>query len=207
MRKKIVKNYENLRNHIVDTTALTAICNPLLSISENVLMGLSDSTSISNRINGSIIFYLGAGSAFSKGRDLYNNIFNVKEDSKYKILHESIWGTLFGAGINSVITAVNSPNLEDVVSGGIAGAIIGSVTGFPSGYFIDLYRDLTGITSSERMPEKIKDLSKSVKIGIATGLMVASIASMTAIYYTTPDNFQGLSNYLTPFINNVNQKL
>lgn len=197
MEKGIMrKSYEKVRSHVVDTTAVLVASNPIFTLSENVLSGMSDKLSIDNRINGSLLFYLGAGFLFSKGREVYNRLLNIKEDSKYKGLYDVVWGTIFGAGFNAAVTATNSQSLEDIAAGAFAGAITGSVTGFPAGYSIDTFRDFTGISPSERLPEKVKGFSRKAKKGLAVGLIAASLAFMSGVYKATPKDFKGINSYI-----------
>ncbi len=199
MDSVIGKIYEKVRDHVVDTTAVLVASNPLFTISENILSGMSDELSIDNRIKGSLLFYFGAGFLFSKSRDMYNKLLNVKEDSRYKGLHDTLLGAIFGAGFNAMITATNSQSLEDITAGAFAGFIPGSITGFPVGYAIDTFRDFTGITSSKRIPERIRNLPKKVKNTLAIGLVAVSLAFMSGVYNATPRDFRGVNGYVRDY--------
>lgn len=195
-KKSIGRIYGYVKRHIVDTTGVLVTSNPLFTISENVIGGMPDEVSMANRIDGSILFYLGAGSIFSKGRDFYYKLLNI-ENSKYKGVHDAAFGAMFGALFNGAVTATNTQSLEDIAAGAVAGAITGSITGVPAGYAIDTFRDLTDINTSKRLPPKIRNLPSKLKKCLAVGLIAASIGLMGGIYKATPENFQGLKGYIS----------
>lgn len=187
--------YEKVRNHIVDTTAILVASNPIFTISENVISGMSDKLSLANRINGSALFYLGAGYVFAKGRDFYYDLLKIDKDSKLKGFHDAVWGTIYGALFNGAVTATNVQSLDEIVVGAVSGALTGGIAGAPSGYAIDAFRDLTDVNPSERLPKKIRNLPSKIKKGIVAGVIAASIGLTGGIYKATPENYQGLKGY------------
>lgn len=72
------------------------------------------------------------------------------------------------------------------------------VLGVPRGYFIDLFRDLSGIQESARIPEKIKNLKPRYKKGLIALLTASSLAITCGIYSLTPDK----SMFYDRFISN-----
>ena len=57
-----------------------------------------------------------------------------------------------------------------------------------------MYRDLTGINESARVPKYVRNKSSSFKLGLATAITIASIALTAGIYKITPDKEKVILN-------------
>jgi hypothetical protein len=205
--------------HVVDSTAICAIANPILAILEtqggtilNPLLNpinlhaqnLSDEVSINARIIATIATYAGIGSAISKGRDYSRRAFHVTSASseRSKGMHD----TLFLAAFNGVTTpalyyASGARGVTEIASGAAVATIFGLVAGMPMGKAIDTYRNLTNLQQQATEPERTllleqtkKPLHKTVRYGIVAALTAASIALTGAIYHVTPDRELALTS-------------
>lgn len=176
--------------HVVDTTSALATTNPIFSIFEIGVAGMSDEVSINARIFASIIGYLGLGSLISRGRDFYRKVFKVKDTISERVqwVHDTVYLTAVNFLIAPAIYSVSEADLKQIVYGTLSCMGLSLVNGYILGGSYDIGRDLTGLKESKRLPEKIRKLPKKTKIGIAISLLAALVALNGAIYKITPDN-------------------
>lgn len=178
MRKRLLE-------HVVDTTAIVNVGNPVLSILETQLFGLSDQVSINSKFIGMTLGYLGLGSVYSKGRDLYNKLFGINENTSKVV--RGIYDTAFSLGYGFVVLSgiyflSGQRDPSTLIFASLSGAVSSLILGIPYGYSIDLTRDLTGIKESNRVPDFIKKQNPYLKKGIAISLTAAS-ALLTYGYF------------------------
>ncbi len=142
--KMLRKKSSWLKSHILDTTALLLLTSPLFAFIELYFAGLMPSVSLKNRLYAAILFYLGAGYAFSYLRELYFSLFFYSEASKKSgfgfLLKDMAFGSAFGLAFNFIISYFSSGILLEALKGAIAGAIFGSAAGMLSGIAIDCSR-------------------------------------------------------------------
>lgn len=191
------KLVDNLKQHVVDSTALLVESNPLYCALEVGIAGMSVATSMNARILATGIAYAGVGSLLSKGRDLSRKLFKITDQTKERIqcIHDIGYTAAFNLVTCPPMYAVSQTLAgEDIdpikiAIGTLAGTIFGSINGPPMGYAVDTFRDLSGIRKCNRLsyPNFLKGQSSKVKKVILTGLVGASIGTMGLIYSLTPN--------------------
>jgi len=62
---------KRLKEHFIDSTSGLVASTPIFATFETVVAGLSDEVSLNARLLAVGLTYLGMGSVFAKGRDLY----------------------------------------------------------------------------------------------------------------------------------------
>lgn len=189
MGKKLEKIYEFGKTHIVDSTGLLAVTNPIFATFENVFLGMSDEVSLNARLFATGITYAGMGSLFSRGRDLSRKLFNVKDTSKEGIqfVHDTGYAVALNAIVSPIMYATAGADSDEILKGTITAMAMSPLIGYVSGYAIDCFRDLTGIEKSERIPKKITNLTSKKKKGLAGLLVAGLVAANYGIYEATPD--------------------
>lgn len=195
--KGIKRVMDNLKYHIIDSTACLAEASPVFSIFEVGVAGLSDATSINARLLSAGLFYGGLGYLFAKGRDLSRKIFRITDKTKEKIqyVHDAAYAGVFTLVTSPPIYAVSQAlagediDLTKIAIGTATATLLGGANGSPVGYTIDVFRDLSGIKECNRpsYPNFIKKQSSKVKKGILAGMIAASIGLMWLTYSLTPD--------------------
>ncbi len=191
MKGKLRKTVDWLKYHVVDTTSLLTISNPLYSLFETTISGMSDEVSINARVFVAKISYLGIGSLYARGRDLSRRIFKITKESSEKTqqIHDSLYSALFNTMFAPPVYMYSGADRKEVLIGGCVAALFGLVSGPLMGWGIDVGRDLTGLGKCERKtyPSFIKKRGKMIKKGLATASITASIGLMGLIYNLTPD--------------------
>ncbi len=142
-----------LKSHLVDSTAIMLITNPILAILEITICGMSNEVSIHSRIVATLMTYLGMGFIISKGRDFSRKLFRLTCNTKGLIqgLHDSFYLATINLILPPIVYFIaGSRDLGEIVSGTITTIIIGLISGAIIGYSIDIFRDLTNIKKSER---------------------------------------------------------
>lgn len=74
-----------LKYHVIDSTALLAASNPIYSVFETCIAGMSDSVSINARLVATGLSYLGMGTMFARGRDFSRRLFKITDKTKERI--------------------------------------------------------------------------------------------------------------------------
>lgn len=189
---------ENLKQHVVDTTAILAESTPIFAAYETALAGMSDEVSINARLIAAGLGYVGFGSLLTRGRDLWRSKFNITDETKEKIqvLHDTLYLGAFNlVGGPLLYYASGSRDPKEIAIGTALAIGVGSVNGAPLGYAVDTFRDLIGLKECNResYPNIVKKQSSRVKKGIAAGLVAASIGATAGIYGLTSDDKQDLS--------------
>ena len=83
--------------------------------------------------------------------------------------------------------ASGAHDIKQIIGGTVTGVAFGLLCGNLAGYNIDMFRDLTGVKESTRVPKFIRNKSSRMKLGLAALITAASIALTGAIYKATPD--------------------
>jgi len=190
---KYAKIKNVLKYHIVDSTALLTFSNPIFSVMETIVSGMSDAESIKSRESIAGLTYLGLGYLYGKGRDLSRKIFKINDQTKEKIqyVHDAVYSAAFNAALSPLIyhflAGVDDP--RKIALGTMSTIGYSLLLGAPMGYSVDVLRDLTGLKKCERKSYQqiIQNKSSKTKKFIAAGLIAASIAAMAAVYSLTPD--------------------
>ncbi|MFC1682124.1 hypothetical protein ACFL0X_00735 [Nanoarchaeota archaeon] len=175
----------SLKLHLVDTTAMLSASNPIYSGFEVFFAGMNNMVSINARGIASGLAYLGLGSLFARGRDLSRRLFRVTDRTRERIQYLHDMG--YTATMNLLLAppiylASGETDIKKIAMGtGIAMAF-STVTGWPMGYAVDNFRDLIGLQESERVSNKIREQSPSVKKGLAALVTAGSVGLMAGIY-------------------------
>jgi len=179
-----------LVKHVVDTTALNTTANPLLGSLEVTLFQMTDDNSLDARLFATKWGYLGLAAAFSKGRDVSKNYFNITDESneRDKKAHDAKYAIAFNT-VFAPIMYWGEPDIGKFAAGVGTVMALSPFLGMVGGYSIDVFRDLTGLENSERVPNLIQKQRPSIKKGLAAFVTAASVAIMVGIYAWTPSNF------------------
>ena len=193
--KKLDKIKDTLKYHFVDSTSLLVESTPFFVAFEVGLAGMSDELSLNARLFAAgLTYFAGMGLAYSKGRDLYRKLLNVKETAEERIqtIHDAIYtGLIFNTVVAPLIyLGAGSRDPKEIAIGTAAAVVFGGINGPFLGYAIDIGRDLTGLKNSERpsYPKKVRSLGSKTKKGLAALLTGSAIALTAGIYSITPDN-------------------
>lgn len=174
-----------IKTHLVDSTALSIVSNPVFSAFETMVAGMSNENSIHARMVGTGLTYAGMGRLFTKGMDLSRKLFKIKSETPERIkqLHDAAYATAYNIVISPAFYYVAGVrDFKQIAIGTAAAAGLALVAGGPMGYAVDAYRDLTCIKESERLPSIIKNQGRTTKAGLAGLLAAASIGAMALIY-------------------------
>ncbi len=184
---------EFLRNHIIDSTTMLTESTPIYAAYEKLLVGMSDDVSINARVYAAGLLYGGLGFALAKGRDLSRNMFKITDKTKeiIQISHDFAYLAAFNLVTSPLLYyASGSRDPLEIAWGSALAVGVGAANGIPLGYAVDLFRDLTGIKKSERVPTKIRNLGSKTKRGLATLALAGSIVLTAGIYAITPDKIE-----------------
>ena len=187
------KMYEGLKRHIVDSTAILSVANPIFSALETMVIGMSNEISINAKIVGSISAFSGLGSLIAKGRDISRGLFGIDEKTSEKKqgLHDALYNAIINLAIAPLTyLASGERNFKKIAIGTAIAAGTGIVSGWPIGYSIDAFRDLTGISPSERLPNLVKKQKPRTKLGLAALITALSIGAMATIYTLNPHKYE-----------------
>lgn len=197
--KYVKETVNNLKYHIVDSTALLASSHPIFSAFETMVVGMSDDVSINAKVYLTGLTYAGLGYITSRGRDLSRRLFNITDKTKERI--QSLHDSAYLAAINlplgiGLYTLAGETDIKKITIGTGIGMTFGAFMGPWVGYAIDSYRDLTGLKTCERRvyPNIIRNLRPRTKKCLAVVLTAASIGAMGLIYSLTPDNSEIVMN-------------
>ncbi len=190
--KTIKKIKNNLKYHLVDSTAMIAESTPIFAVFETGLAGMSDDVSINARLLSIGLAYSGMSYAYTKGRDLSRKLFKIKETAKEKIqiLHDTFYLGAFSLAVApAVYFASGIRNPKEIIIGTAGAIAIGLINGAPMGYTVDLFRDLTGLKNCERpsYPTSLKRLNSKTKKSLVVLLTAGAIALTAGVYYLTSD--------------------
>ncbi len=190
--KTINKIINNLKNHLVDSTAMLAESTPVFAAFETGIAGMSDEVSINARLFATGTTYLGIGYAYAKGRDLSRELFKIKETTKEKIqsLHDAVYSGAFNLFFAPIMYSVSGArDIKEIAIGTAGGIALGLVNGAPMGYAVDLFRDLTGLKDCERpsYPNSLKKQNSKTKKSLAVLFTAGAIALTAGIYALTSD--------------------
>lgn len=180
---------ESVKKHLVDSTAIYASSTPIYTLFENVVLGMSDNVSMSARATTGVLTYLGMGFAISKGRDISKGLFGIDNSSsgRAQTFHDAAYLTGFTTVVSPFVYAVSGASLEENVAGTLTAMALAIPVGPIIGYAVEVFRDLTEIEESRRVPETIKRAPPTIKRCIAGALVAAFLGSAGLIYYVTPD--------------------
>lgn len=191
------KVVDNLKQHVVDSTALLAESTPVFAAFEVGIAGMSDATSMNARMLAAGIAYAGVGYLFGKGRDLSRKVFKITDQTKERTqhIHDVGYTAAFNLAISPPMYAISQTlagediDLTKIAIGTAAATAFGAVNGSPMGYAVDVFRDLSGVRECNRpsYPKFLKKQSAKVKKGILAGLIGASIGVAGLIYSMTPN--------------------
>ena len=183
----------NLQLHLIDSTTMISIGNPISAAMEIELAGMSDEISIKARLIATTLTYAGFGSVVSRLRDLWRKGFKITDATKERIqfIHDTVYLTAFNSVFSPIFYYVSgSRDLKEITIATVAAAGLSLSLGGVAGYAIDGFRDLTGIKECNRKsyPGIIRRQSSKVKKGLAALVVAGSLGITAGIYGLTSDN-------------------
>lgn len=208
-----VKSYatpEKLKYHLSDSTAMIAEATPVFAAFETGIAGMTDGASLNARIIGTILGYVGMGSAYGKGRDAWRKLFKITDRTRERIqyAHDIAYTAAFNIIVGPVIYLISGVrNIEEIIIGTACAAVFGAVNGGPLGYAVDAFRDLSGVKPCERKsyPDAIRKQPSKVKKWIIVGAMAAMIGITSMVYSFVPN--RNVMQYITKPKPVVEQKI
>jgi len=181
----VERKLEEIKKHIVDTTAGLTISLPIIASLETLVLGINTETSYHARFTSSCLAYLGLGSLFSRGRDQFRRLLKINDKTRERT--KQICDLAYGATFNLLmspplyyVAGVRDPK-QMALSIGMS-VCIGTALGAPAGYMIDTYRDFTGIKKSNRVPNYFINLNSKTKIFLAGTLTCLSLCGTLLLY-------------------------
>lgn len=192
------KIIENLNYHLVDSTALLTLTNPIFSVIETIGSDMSNETSINARILATGLTQIGFGRLFTKGLDISRDYFNINNEAteKMKYLHDSIYAGLYNIAITPAFYyASGARDLKEIALGTAFSIGLAFLSGGVLGYTVDNFRDLAGLKETERIPQFVKKQTPKMKKILATTLVAGSIGLMSGIYAFNPNKEEIETNY------------
>jgi hypothetical protein len=189
---------DNLKYHLVDSTALMGFSSPIFAALETSIAGISHENSIHARLLAVGLTYAGLGRIFSKGMDLSRKMFHIKPETKERLkqLHDASYATAYNILISPLFYyAAGVRDIKQIAMGTAMSMGFAFVAGGPMGYAVDAFRDLTGLKSSERVPELVRRQNPNIKKGLAALLTAGMIAATAGVYSVIPDK-QVIQNQL-----------
>lgn len=182
MNKKLK---QELKRHLVDSTAMQAAITPPIAAMEVGLAGMANDVSLNARLIGTGLVYVGLGSLFAKGRDLSRKVFKVtkKSSEKIKQIHDMAYASAYCLVIAPPLYYVSGErDIKKIAVGTLMQITGGAAIGGLVGYSVDAFRDLIGIEDSERLPELIRNQDGRVKKGLAALAVAGAIGATAGIY-------------------------
>lgn len=180
-----MKLKQELLEHIVDSTAITTAVTPALMTIETAVCGMSAEVSFNSRILGAALGYAGLSYLFKKGRSGWRKLFNITEKHSEKT--QQFMDTAYSMTYNFILSPpfywiAGARDVSEIVYGTLFSTAAVITFGGPVGYLIDLYGELTGLRSSERISPRIRNLSTSLKKTLFVAITATSIALSAGIY-------------------------
>jgi hypothetical protein len=163
--KKIKPIVENLKYHLINSTAVLAESHPFYSIYEVGLAGMTFETSVNARLTSTALAYFGFGWLYGKGRRLTRRALGINDNSPEKVQRRC------DVGFNGLFNLALSPPIyiwcgardwKEIAVGTGCAVVLGLINGAPTGYAIDAFEDLTGLRSNDRIPTALNRLADTL---------------------------------------------
>ncbi len=198
---RINKIGRGIVKHIVDTTALNTLANPIFGALEVFKYDMSDNVSFNSRVFGSVLGYCGTAYIISMGRTISRKLFNIRETSNeiVQFIHDGVGIATFNAFFCPIMyNCSGETDKEKIVTGTLTAMAVSLVSGGFFGYGLDAFRDLSGVYKNKRIEESFEKLSKSIEtFGDFMGAYrndrtPKSMKELTKIAEQRPNYFSGL---------------
>jgi hypothetical protein len=180
----------NFKDHLASSTAVNVVATPTLALFETYGVGMSDDLSINARLLGIGVVYAGIGYLVSKTRDLSRRLFKIYDTTKeqIQIVHDAAHLVAFNAVTGPFFyLAAGSRDWKEILAGTATVCALSIPMGPAMGYTIDLFKDLTGIKGSKRVPEVIRRQPGKVKKTLFALTTAAALALTAGVYLTTDE--------------------
>jgi len=195
--------HEQLKKHIIDSTAIVIENAPLFAAQEIFFAGMSDAVSLHARMYGALSVYLGVGFVYSYGRDFLKERLHIEEKSEFiQTAYDALYTSAFAGAYSIPLYLLSgSTDPKEIALATIGGGIIGFVNGAPQGYMLDVCRDLAGIKECTRSsyPSFLREKSPTTKKLLALGLVSVSLATLIGMYNYSQDQSISLENMVSSF--------
>ncbi len=179
---------DNLVKHLVDSTAMMTIVNPVMAAMEvSPIVGMTNQTSINARGLGTLLTFAGLSYVYTRGRELSKKTFRITKQTSEKVkqLHDTLYTIGYCVALSPPFyLAAGSRDFKEIAMGTLVSGVSEFILGSPTGYAVDSFKDFAGIEESERLPAPIKRQSSRVKKGLIVLVTAASIATLVGIYST-----------------------
>ncbi len=179
--------------HLSDSTAILAEATPIYVFFETAVSRMSADASQNARLSILGMTYLGLGFVYGKGRDLWRNAFQVNnyDTERRKQFHDALYAASFNALLSPPLYYLTgAKTTTEILTATALSVGFGMLNGGPVGYSIDIFRDLTGVQPSERVPSSLKR-RPALKKGLAAALVGASIGLTSLLYHYSLPQMEG----------------
>jgi len=186
--EQIVKR--ELPYHAVNSLAQLSLATPIFALYETTVANMTVEQSLNTRYWAAAITFAGVGYLDAKVRDYVRKKLKITDETEEKRQKKIDRRTkmVFNAARSGItyLLGLKGRDPTKLLRGVGLGVIYGRLFGAQSGYMMDLYRDLSGLTPSKRIPEKIRNLKLGTKRLLMAGLIATSIGTTAGIYKTIP---------------------
>ncbi len=181
---------KELRYHVVNSLAQLTLASPIFALYEISVVNMSVYQSFSTRCWAAAITFAGVGYLDARVRDYVRKKLSITDQTEEKKQKKVDRRTkmVFNAARAGITYLLGLKGQEPtkLLRGVGLGVVYGKLFGAKSGYMMDLYKDLSGLTKSKRIPEKIQNLNSKTKKLLMAGIISTSIATTAGIYKTIP---------------------
>ncbi|MDP4039219.1 MAG: hypothetical protein Q8P57_01405 [Candidatus Pacearchaeota archaeon] len=186
--EQIIKH--ELQYHAVSSLAQLSLATPIFALYETTVANMTVEQSLSTRYWATAITFAGVGYLDEKVRNYVRKKLDItdqteeKRQKKIDRRTKMVFNTV-RAGVTYLL-GLKGRDPTKLLRGVGLGVIYGRLFGARSGYMMDLYKDLSGLTPSRRIPERIRNLKSRTKKLLMAGLIAASIGTTAGIYKIIP---------------------
>lgn len=182
---------KGLAEHLVDSSAIVTVSNPLFTAIEITAGGMSNDLSQKARTLGILTLYGGVSFLIDKGRRVSRRIFKITQESRERAqwLHDTLYLATFNA-----LTApgfyyfAGARTFREYAVGTLGAIGFGLFGGGLMMYAKDAFRDLLGLETCRRRayPDLVRRQNPKIKKGLAVAVAAGSLALMNLMYSLNP---------------------
>lgn len=172
-----------MKNNSIDVTGGFLVVNPISAVRETFIAGMDISVSLEARLKYMQLFYAGIGITYYKGRDYFKNKLNInKKSNKVKILFDGAYTSTFNLICGTSIYLSNGSSTKETLTGTLTNVVTGLFMGPLIGYSADVFRDLVGTKTFDKLPTCLNTKNKNLKKLYAAGLVGSSVLATSGVY-------------------------
>lgn len=175
---------------MVNSLAQLTLATPIFALYETTIANMSVEQSLNTRYWAAAITLAGVGTLDAVVRDYVRKKLSITDQTEEKRQKKVDRRTkmVFNTARSGLtyLLGLKGRDPTKLLRGVGLGVAYGRLFGAQSGYMMDLYRDLSGLTKSKRIPQKIQNLNSKAKKALMAGMISASLLTTAGIYETIP---------------------